>query len=65
MVDVISGLTGLQSMAVTSVLNLAPADRRNMISAAIGATLGPSFGTPYADSAVLAAIGAACSRYSE
>ena len=38
---------------------------RGSISAAIGAALGENFGAPWADSAVLAAIGKALVRYSE
>jgi hypothetical protein len=65
MADVTSGLTAVQGAAVTAVLNLAAADRRNMISAAINGALKTSIGGPSSDQEVLAAIGAACSRYTE
>jgi hypothetical protein len=63
--DVTSSLTELRAMAVTSVVNLAPAGMRGVISATIGTALKGNIGGPLSDSAVLSAIGAACSRYSE
>jgi hypothetical protein len=59
-----AGLTDAQSAAVGAVLNLASPELRSSISAMINAALGPSFGKPYADSAVLSAVGQALVRYS-
>ena len=63
MVDVTSGLTSTQAAAVIAVLNLADAGLRGSISAMIASTLGPPGFQPWADSAVLNAIGVACTRY--
>jgi hypothetical protein len=61
---VTAGLTDRQAAAVGAVLNLAPPELRGSTSAMINVTLGPSLGKPYADSAVLTAIGGALVRYS-
>jgi hypothetical protein len=62
--DVTGGLTDSQAAAVGAVLNLASPELRGSISAMINAALKTNIGGPSSDSAVLSAIGAACSRYS-
>jgi hypothetical protein len=60
------GLSDAQALAVAAVLAIASPELRGGIEVAIGTGLGPTVvGSPYADSAVLSAIGAALVRYSE
>jgi hypothetical protein len=54
-----------QGIAVAAVLNIASPELRGGIEVAIGTALGPTnIGEPFADSAVLGAIGQALVRYS-
>jgi hypothetical protein len=62
--DVTNGLTDTQAAAVTAALNLAAPELRSSISALISAALRSNVEGPFSDSAVLAAIGAAITRYS-
>ena len=64
MADIPSGLTPDQAAAVAGVLNLASAELRDTISAAINSALASDVGGPFSDEAILGAIGAALARYS-
>ena len=59
------GLTSAQAIAVASVLSLAAPELRQAIAAFVGSKLGPPGVQPFADAAVLNAVGKALVRYAE
>ena len=64
MVTTTGGYTDGQAATVSACVNLADPTLRGEIAAAVATALGPPGFQPFADAAVLAAIGAAIVRYS-